>query len=415
MISYNNYNFDITREPLVRPFHFKGSFFTEKWLNSVTIFTKDNKKVSAIGGNAILWSDPKVFFAHSESGGNILMSAMVEKALTTLCGKEFLSPIDAFNFIFPKLHAFGKKITENYELRETFTLNSLVSIDFALWKLFAAEKGITSFYDLIPEKYRIAFPARQKKLARIPLITYNLPDKEIVNLASSGHFIFKIKIGHPGKQFEMLEKDLKRIEHIHSILKNFRTEYTENSKPAYYFDANGRYESKELFLKLMDGLEKLNILDCVMIIEEPFPDGNNIEVRDIPVRIAADESLNGIGDIKKKAGLGYKAIALKPAGKTLSISIMMAFEAYKEGIPCFVADSACIPLLLDWNRNVASLLPSFPGIAFSMIESNGAQYYRNWSTMINNHPCSGNEWLKPHNGLFHLNDQFYDLWGCVLK
>ncbi len=415
MISYTKYHFEVIREPLSRPFHFKGSFFTEKWLNEVTIFSGNHGRVKSIGGNAILWSDPNVFFSHSETGGNMIMSLMAEKAVSLLSNKEFPNPIDAFRYIFPKLHSFGQKITENNKLRKTFTLNSLVSLDFALWKLYAKVESIKSFHEMIPEKYRTAFNSKQEKLARVPLITYNLPDREIIRLAESGHFIFKIKIGHPGNQAEMLERDIERIRNIHNLLKEFRTDYTENSKIAYYLDANGRYGSKELFLRLIDAMGGERILDQVIIVEEPFPENSEIDVHGIPVRIAADESLNELEDIKRKAQLGYRGIALKPAGKTLSMTIMMAFQAYKEDIPCFVADSACVPLLLDWNRNVASLLPAFPGITFSLIESNGAQYYKNWKTMLQNHPCKNSEWLEPRNGLYHLDEQFYGKCGCVFE
>ncbi len=413
MISYNHYNFNIEREPLIRPFHFKGSCFTEKWLNVTSLYynrksrkgvdvvhtvkeqiaaqgSEQEYSVTAIGGNAVLWSDPDVFFSRSEAGGNLLMSAMAEKAVKILCKKEFTDPVEALRYILPKIHNYGKNITGSSKLRMTFSLNTLVSLDFALWKLYAAQNDINTFFRL-------------------------LPDKEIISLANSGHFIMKIKIGHSGNQGEMLEKDLTRLTAIHNLLREFRTEYTENSKFAYYLDANGRYKDKNLLFKLISGLEKIKALDNVILIEEPFPDETEIDVHDIPVMVGADESLHEVKDVQKRIQLGYRAIALKPAGKTLSMSLMMAFEAHKNGIPCFVADSACVPLLLDWNRNEASLLPPFPGLSFSILESNGSQYYKNWTVMMKNHPCYGAAWLEPQNGLFYLNNDFYEQSGCVFK
>jgi hypothetical protein len=50
----------------------------------------------------------------------------------------------------------------------------------------------------------------------------------------------KIKIGQPGTQSEMLEKDMARLTEIHSAIGNARTDYSKSGKLPYYFDANGR-------------------------------------------------------------------------------------------------------------------------------------------------------------------------------
>ena len=100
-----------------------------------------------------------------------------------------------------------------------------------------------------------------------------------MGLVEEGHFLLKIKIGQAGSQPEMLEKDLARLEQIHGLLRDRRTDQTENGQPAYYLDANGRYEHKETLLALVAGLEKMGAADRVMLLEEPFPDDRDFDDR----------------------------------------------------------------------------------------------------------------------------------------
>jgi len=57
-----------------------------------------------------------------------------------------------------------------------------------------------------------------------------------------------VKIGQPGTQEEMLEKDKIRLTEIHEVLKDFSTPYTENGKLPYYFDANGKIRDERFIL-----------------------------------------------------------------------------------------------------------------------------------------------------------------------
>jgi L-alanine-DL-glutamate epimerase-like enolase superfamily enzyme len=417
MIRFQRYGFDIQREPFVRPFHFKGGSFNEKWIN-ITVLVSSTACYTGIGGNAVLWSDPAVFAEHSETGGNLVMSLMAEQAAALLTvrmlrGDEISDPIIAIQSILPELQEFGRKVSGKAELRPTFTLNAAVSLDLALWKLYAAVKGIDSFADLVPRAHAGAFPARHRVVARVPLVTYNLPEQELLDLVEEGHFLLKIKIGQAGSQSEMLEKDLARLEHLHELLRDGRTDQTENHRLAYYLDANGRYEDKQTLLALIKGLEKMGAAEQVMLLEEPFPAEQDFDVQDLPLRIAADESLHGVEDVRRKIELGYGALALKPAGKTLSMSILMAAEAQRQNVPCFVADSACVPLLLDWNRNVAAHLPAFPGLSCAFLESNGAQNFKNWAALIRDHPCTGAPWLEPQGGMYRLDEDFYSSAGGI--
>src|SRR5690606_27693232 len=131
---------------------------------------------------------------------------------------------------------------------------------------------------------------------------------EIDAAVREGYFFMKMKIGQPGSQEEMLEKDKAHITAIHHAIGSVPTPYSADGKIPYYFDANGRYEKKETLLKLLDHAEKIGALDQVAIIEEPFSEEAEIDVSDIPVRLAADESAHTDEDAIKRIDLGYKAI-----------------------------------------------------------------------------------------------------------
>jgi len=89
------------------------------------------------------------------------------------------------------------------------------------------------------------------------------------------------------------------------------------------------------------------MFDQIAIIEEPFPEEADISVGDLGVRIAADESAHTSEDVVKRIQMGYKAIALKSAAKTLSMTMKMAKVAHENNIPCFLADLTCTPILVD--------------------------------------------------------------------
>ena len=59
------------------------------------------------------------------------------------------------------------------------------------------------------------------------------------------------------------------------------------------------------------------------MLEEPFPEDADIDVSDIPVRVAADESVHDVESVRKHIQMGYTAIALKPIAKTLTMSFRM--------------------------------------------------------------------------------------------
>ncbi|MDD4729202.1 MAG: hypothetical protein PHN55_10695, partial [Dysgonamonadaceae bacterium] len=381
-ITIESVNSQFEREPLLSPFGFKGGYLSELWQTVSYLKSTSNNHSIGLGTQSVLWSDSTIFSTNSESGGNALMYTLTERALQLLKNKTFTSPIDVIDELLPQLHEYGKYVTNNPKLSKTFVLNALVSVDNALWLLYAKENGITNFDELIPQEYKSTFSEKHKKIAAVPLISYNVSPENIKKEADLGYFFMKIKIGQSGTQREMLEKDKKRLNEIHSVLKNIETPHTKNGKLPYYFDANQRYESKDTFLKFIDYADKIKAFDQIVLIEEPFPEDLKINVSDIPLRLASDESAHTELDTIERIELGYRAIALKPIAKTLSMTMKIAKAATDNSVPCLCADLTVNPILVEWNKNVGARLKSFPGLEnLGLVESNGHQNYSNWEKM----------------------------------
>lgn len=404
------------REPLIRPFGFKGIYQNEFWVTAARIESTTGIKHVGLQTQCLAWSDLDVFLAHSESDGNMLLIKTLDHALKKISGQSFRSPIELQDAIIVDVHKFGQSITGRPNLRKTFTLSSMVALDNALWMLYAQENGFKNFDEMIPPEYRQALGNHHQNVAHVPLMAYSIPVEEISQAVDSGFFFMKIKIGRPGTQEEMLEGDKSRIEAIHKLIGNRETPHTLNGKIPYYFDANGRYEKKETLEKLLEHARKIGMFDQIAIIEEPFSEDADIYVGDMGIRIAADESAHNAEDVTKRIQMGYKAIALKSAAKTLSMTMKMAKVAHENNIPCFLADLTCTPILVDWNKNVASRLGPFPGLKeMGLLESNGHQNYINWKELVSYCPYPNGSWIESKNGLFQLDKDFYEKSGGILK
>lgn len=414
-ISLNRVSSDFEREPLIRPFGFKGGYMSEIWQAVAMMENHAGIRKVGLGTQSVLWSDAEVFAGNSEAGGNALMYAMTNYALDMIKGHSFVDPIELLDDIFDDVYEYGKMILHKPDLRKTFALNALVAVDNAAWLVYAEEHGIKNFDDLIPEKYKPALSHHHKKVASIPLMSYSVPIKEIKDAADQGYFFMKIKIGQPGSQKEMLKKDMERLTAIHKAIGHYETIHTEDGKLPYYFDANGRYQEKETLLKLLDHAKKIGAFDQIAVIEEPFPEEKEILVGDFGVPIAADESAHTDKDALQRIEMGYKAIALKAIAKTLSMTFKIARVAHEKNIPCFCADLTVNPILIDWNKNVAARLAPFPGIKLGLLETNGHQNYKNWNTMESYHPYPDASWRKVENGVFKLNSDFYKKSGGIFK
>jgi len=332
-----------------------------------------------------------------------------------LVGAELRTPFDAVRHVAGKLGDFARRATGRRDLRETFILNALVGLDLAVWKLFAAARGTEDLDDLLPEDFRQVLPARHSRVARVPLVDYGMPPAEAAALADDGCVLLKIKIGGPGDRKTMLAADMARLSELHDALRDRKPEGAPGGRVMYYLDANGRYESGDTLLRLLDHADRIGMLERIALLEEPYPENADIAVDALPVRVAADESVHGPADVRARADMGYGAFAIKPAGKTLSVSLEGVREAAARGIPCFVADSACVPLLAEWNKCVACRLPALPGIGCGVLESNGREHYAAWDRLTAEHAVPGAPWMTPRRGFFETGEPFYRVSGGIFR
>lgn len=404
-----NSNFE--RQPLRRPFGFKGSAMTNVWQTVAWLADDSGNGKAGLGTQNVLWSDARVFASHSEEGGNALMYAMSEYALQMVKGQSFDNPHQLLDAVLPDVLAYGRKITNHDGLRTTFALNALVALDNAAWLLYADTNKMKSFDAMVPPEFQSGLSARHDKVVSIPALGYGTPIEEIVALVERGFFIMKIKIGAPGDRAEMLEKDKAFLKAIHSAIGHYETSHTADGKLPYYFDANGRYESQDDLLRFLDYAESIGALEQIAVLEEPFGERNQEDVSQITargVRVAADESAHTDQETISRIEQGYNAIAVKAVAKTLSMTMRIAQAAYQRGVPCFCADLTVNPILVEWNKTVAARLPAFPNLAMGLQETNGWQNYRNWGTMMGRHPAVGRSWTRVKQGVFPADDAFYD-------
>lgn len=401
------------REPL-NPYRFKGSAITDSWQAIAMMESESGVRKIGLGTQGVLWSDSKVFAAHSESAGNALMYAMSERALQMIKGTSFNDPVQLLDDILPEVLAYGKKITGNPDLRKTFALNSLVCVDNAAWLLYAQENGMKQFDEMVPAAYRPGLSYRHEKVASIPSFSVGTTPERVKQAADEGYFIMKLKTGAAGTQQEMIEKDIAFLTAVHKAIGHYETPYTQSGKIPYYFDVNGRYEKKETLLRFLDHAKKIGAFDQIAVIEEPFEESNEAYVGDLGVRVAADESAHTAEDAAHRIELGYSAIAVKAIAKTLSMTMKIVQLAYEKKVPCFCADLTVNPILVDWNKNVAARMQPFPGMTVGLQETNGHQYYKNWDKLMTFHPMASGSWTQTRKGVYLTDQSFYAQSGGIL-
>lgn len=401
------------REPLIRPFGFKGGYMSEIWQTAALMESASGIRRVGLCTQNVLWSDSAVFADQSESGGNALMFALAEYALQAVRGQSFEHPIELLDDLLDEVYAYGKRITGNENLRKTFALNALVGFDNAAWLVYAAENGIENFDGLIPDEYKPGLSHHHDRVISAPSIAFTIPVSEIKQAADDGFFFIKIKLGQPGTQQQMLELDMQRLTEIHQTIGHYETSHTADGKLPYYFDMNGRYESKDALLRLIEHARKIGAYDQIAVLEEPFPEDLRIDVSDIPLRLAADEAAHTDVDALERIQMGYRAIALKAIAKTLSMTMKIAQVAHDHDIPCFCADLTVNPILQDWNKNVAARLAPLPGVKGGLMEANGHQNYKRWDELKSFHPMAGASWTGWEDGAFPLDDEFYSTSGGI--
>lgn len=401
------------REKLRQPFGFKGGYLTELWQSLAYVQGSSGTTAVGLGTQSVLWSDASIFNAHSEAGGNSLMFALLEYALNIGQDISYKTPIDWLEHVLPEVYRYGQAITKNSELRKTFVLNALVPMDHAAWLLYAREYNREQFDDMIPARYQPALSFPQSKLAVVPLISYGVTIDEVIQLVDDGHFFLKIKIGQPGSQKQMVEQDMQRLAAIHKAIGMRETPFTDDGRIPYYFDANGRYEKKETFCQFLDYAKKIGAFDQIILVEEPFPEHQDIDVSDLGVRVAADESAHTSDDVHRRADMGYGAVAVKGIAKTLSMTLKILSAATERNLPCFCADLTVNPILVDWHKNLAARMQPLPGLRVGVLETNGQQNYAHWKQMQSYHPVHHASWQHIRNGFFDLDADFFRQSGGI--
>lgn len=414
-IKITDYRCQFEREPLARPFGFKGGYMSEMWQIIVSLRSEDHTTHgTGLGVQNVLWSDPGFFSRTSEPGGNAAMLSVTERALQLAGETDFETPIDLLDQIFDDVYEFARKITGMPDLKKTFALNAIVPVDNAAWLLYAKTNGITHFGGLIPDAYRPALPETHRKVLSVPLVSYGVPLKEVRKMVEvDGYAVLKIKLGSPGPQDKMLENDMDRLKAVHETVGQIDMTNIDGGRLRYYLDANGRYESKDLLHRLLDQTKKIGLFEQITLLEEPFPEDFKVSVDDFGVPIVADECAHTVKNVMERIDLGYGTMALKPIAKTLSETLKMAKAAHDKQVPCFCADLTVNPVLVDWNKNFAARLAPLPGLQSGLLETNGHQNYKNWQEMKQYHPCHGAGWTDARKGVFELGDDFYGQSGGI--
>ena len=394
-------------EKFISSFGFKGKTLSGVWQTSVLLCSEKVYGLG-LGVQSVLWSDGNVFAEYGEDESNMLMYKVTCYALKLLEGKEFNKPQEMIKAVFNDCLTYAKEITK-MQVTETFVLNALVPVDLAAWQLWAKLNNVDDFDEIYKGS------AKSTHLANIPLITYGTSVEKVLELAQNGVCLFKIKIGSDpegdGDPNKMIEWDKKRMVEIHKVLSDVSTPYTESRKVLYYFDANGRYQTKAQLTELVNFMVKEGIAERTVLFEEPFAPENEIYVGDIPVVFAADESAHSLADVERRIELGYKAITLKPIAKTLSVTMEMADCADKHNVACFCADLTVNPVMVEWNKNVAARLKPLKGMKIGVVESNGAQNYINWKQMKERLCVENNE----DETVYNLENGFYSHAGGIFK
>jgi len=401
-------------EPLLHPFSFKGSALTCLWQTVVYIRSEKEESVG-LGVQSVLWADDKIFSGLGEEKGNSLMFQVTQYAVSILKDYEFVTPRELFDYVFMRCKEYCKELLGTEKINETFVLNALVPVDNAIWMLYARENPGITFDDIMGESCDV--DNRENRLGNIPLITYHTGIEQVEALALEGSCVFKIKIGSDpdkdGDLDKMLAWDKQRLAQIHHVLKDIKTSYTKDGHVYYYLDANCRYDTKERMQMFLDYAREIGAFSRVLLLEEPFFEGNDYDVSDLGVCVAADESIHDREALEKAIRLGYKAMTLKPIAKTLSYTLSVLERIKDTDIQCFCADLTVNPVLVEWNKNVAARLPRFPQLCLGLLESNGAQNYVNWERMKTYNPSAKKEFSRLQNAVYEFTEEYYETSGGI--
>ena len=410
---------EFVREPLAAPFGFKGRYLSELW-QTVALVESDRFRAVCPAVESVLWSDAGVFSANPPAASSAMMLLVTGRALKMLEGERIERPDAVVPELVPELMRYAAAVCGR-PVAETFVLNALVGVDYALWMLYALENGISDFDRLIPEAARAALHCRQDALAHIPLISYDVGEDALRAVLDGGTALLKIKIGRmaapPGADREtdmreMLAWDCRRLSEIHAVAGQYETDLTRDGKVHYYLDANGRYDTLERLNALLEHAEKIGALGRISLLEEPFEAENERDVHGLPVVVNADESAHSVADVRRRLALGYRAVALKPIAKTMSVSFEMAACIHAAGGQCLCADLTVNPLLALWNMQFAARTEALDGLRCGCVEVNGDQNYARWEALCALLP-DGMRFQAARAGRFALDEDFYAKSGLL--
>ena len=80
---------------------------------------------------------------------------------------------------------------------------------------------------------------------------------------------------------------------------------------------------------------------------------------------------------------------------------------------CFCADLTVNPLLVEWNKNVASRIETLPEMKIGILESNGEQNYVRWDELYTAHPSGERPYARCKRGLYTLDEEFFQESGGI--
>jgi len=92
------------REPLIRPFGFKGGYMSEIWQTLAMVKSASGAEKVGLCTQSVLWSDASVFAGHSEAAGNAIMYSISERALQICKGRSFETPIELLEEILEEVY-----------------------------------------------------------------------------------------------------------------------------------------------------------------------------------------------------------------------------------------------------------------------------------------------------------------------
>ena len=107
----------VEREPLVRPFGFKGGYLTELWQSVAGLESTSGERATGLGTQSVLWSDAALFEAHTEEKGNSLMYAITQRSLEILKGTQFTDPVTLLEELAAEVAGYAAKITGRIGLK----------------------------------------------------------------------------------------------------------------------------------------------------------------------------------------------------------------------------------------------------------------------------------------------------------